>query len=910
MRLLNTRNFEIREFRDDEIPQYAILSHTWGEEEVTFQDMQGTPTGKRYDKVKNFCFVSMIAGFEYVWIDTCCIDKTSSVELSEAINSMYRWYQMAEVCYAYLADVSSDILDRQPGPEFSASKWFTRGWTLQELIAPSEVIFLRQDWRRIGTRSDLQEAIFEITGIPVRILSGEQDLEVASIAQRMSWAANRKTSRLEDKAYCLMGMFGINMPLLYGEGETAFVRLQEEIMKVTDDYSIFAWESKDQNHGGLLATSPDAFKESANIIPRRHTSIFTNSPLTITSKGIHLELPFMGIGHRGLGLAILHCTELGFEDMLIAIYVRDISLTMERFDRVWSEKLELIDLACFRPSQYPPRRICIQRRLAVARTLNIHGKHGRKFGAEEYASTRNACQSFDWELFEDTSTIVADDIKRPVARVDGGINSADRRGRTPLSHAAELGHVEEVRSLLSQKSIQADSKDEHERTPLSYAAGGGHTKVLWLLLARHKVKADSKDKNGRTPLSYAAGAGHDEVVWLLLTRSDVEPYSRDYNEQTPLSHAAKKGHEAVIRMFLAREDVRNQLKDGNGRSPLSYASESGQVATVKMLLTRSDIEPDIVDKYGLTPLWWAVKNGHLGVVKLLVESGADTESKNKNGLTPLSWAAQNGKEAIVKLLFEIGANTESKDKDGLTPLWWAVINKHEAILKLLLEKDAEKEIKNRDSQTPLWWAVMNKHEAVMKLLLENGAKTELKNRFGGTLLSCAAGEGHEAIVKLLLENGAKTESKDKDDQTPLWWAMRTGKEAVVKQLLENGADTESKDRNGQTPLSWAAQNGKDAVVRLLLENNADTESKDEYSRTPLFWAAVNGHEGVVKQLLENGAKVELKDKNGQTPLSCAGGKGQEAVVRLLLESGAEKQSKDKDGQTPRRVPWHLRWLNH
>ncbi|KAI1157011.1 HET-domain-containing protein [Nemania diffusa] len=233
------------------VGEYAILSHTWDEDEVTFQDMKGTDEvlhRKGYAKVKHCCFVARTSGFDYVWIDTCCIDKTSTAELSEAINSMYSWYIQAEVCYAYLADMPSYRADHLADghSRLKQSKWFTRGWTLQELIAPSKVVFLDYEWKEFGTKSSLQQSISHITGIPVRILSEDDDLETASIAQRMSWAANRKTSRPEDQAYCLMGLFGINMPLLYGEGKMAFVRLQEEIMKVSDDHSIFAWTSKDR----------------------------------------------------------------------------------------------------------------------------------------------------------------------------------------------------------------------------------------------------------------------------------------------------------------------------------------------------------------------------------------------------------------------------------------------------------------------------------------------------------------------------------------------------------------------------------------------------------------------------------------------------------------------------------------
>ncbi|KAH8758214.1 heterokaryon incompatibility protein-domain-containing protein [Hyaloscypha finlandica] len=222
------------------VPNFAILSHTWGEEEVTLQDIKTKEATKLlgYEKVTKACSVAAADGFDYIWIDTCCIDKTSSAELSEALNSMYRWYQEAEECYAYLVDVPHNSVNRvtgATGPEFRESRWFTRGWTLQELIAPSSVIFLDSEWQDMGTKSKLQCAISEITGIPGSFLLGD-DLRHASIAQRMSWASKRETTRIEDLAYSLMGLFGIYMPMLYGEGERAFIRLQEEIMRVSDDH--------------------------------------------------------------------------------------------------------------------------------------------------------------------------------------------------------------------------------------------------------------------------------------------------------------------------------------------------------------------------------------------------------------------------------------------------------------------------------------------------------------------------------------------------------------------------------------------------------------------------------------------------------------------------------------------------
>jgi hypothetical protein len=236
MRLLEVNqkgDFGLTKDLIDNIPPYAILSHTWGDEdtEVTFKDWTGG-TGKNkpgYDQIR-FCAKQAASdGLKYFWIDTCCIDKSNSTELSEAINSMFRWYRRAAKCYAYLSDVSTDYLHRSTWQlDFRKSRWFTRGWTLQELIAPASVEFFSSEGDRLGDKKSMEQTVHEITGITIYALQGDP-LSDFSVADRMSWAEKRRTTREEDKAYCLLGIFGIHMPLIYGEGEKAFVRLEKEI---------------------------------------------------------------------------------------------------------------------------------------------------------------------------------------------------------------------------------------------------------------------------------------------------------------------------------------------------------------------------------------------------------------------------------------------------------------------------------------------------------------------------------------------------------------------------------------------------------------------------------------------------------------------------------------------------------
>lgn len=328
---MNTKSRCLEFFPGPHLPSYAILSHTWAEEEVTFEhlDRDKDVSGlKGWEKICSCCDVATSLGFSYVWIDTCCIDKASSAELSEAINSMYRWYEGSGVCIAHLADVSSSENPTQSEVLIGDSRWFTRGWTLQELIAPSTMIFFTSDWVRIGTRGSLSGVIRDITGIPEDLLDVKHDssasqqsrLAELSVGEKMRWAATRETTRPEDIAYCMLGIFNINMPLLYGEGRVkAFRRLQEEIIKSIDDETIFAWSAaptatvnKESHSCGLLAEDPSAFGNYGDLIPRRSQYLVRRSNLgsIMSNRGLHIELgltPFPGDKSGTIFLGFLDC---------------------------------------------------------------------------------------------------------------------------------------------------------------------------------------------------------------------------------------------------------------------------------------------------------------------------------------------------------------------------------------------------------------------------------------------------------------------------------------------------------------------------------------------------------------------------------------------------------------------------
>lgn len=317
IRLINTSTMVMEEFFDARIPKYAILSHTWEQDEISHQeymclhpptnfttfsewtllsrllkdkDRQQISAKAGYRKIEEAIQKARSNHYEWIWVDTCCIDKRSSEELSEALNSMFKFYQYAKVCYALLSDYD---VSEAPEQELDGCKWFTRGWTLQELIAPSQVVFFDKKWRPVGRKTEMTEKLSHITKIQRYVLKDPESLGYWSVAQRMCWASSRQVAREEDIAYCLLGIFNVNMPLLYGEGGVkAFKRLQKEILMKTNDHSLFAWTGPADlfpHRTSILASSPRLFADCERV--RHHDATFSRPcPSSLTSGGVQITL--------------------------------------------------------------------------------------------------------------------------------------------------------------------------------------------------------------------------------------------------------------------------------------------------------------------------------------------------------------------------------------------------------------------------------------------------------------------------------------------------------------------------------------------------------------------------------------------------------------------------------------------
>ncbi|KAI1818510.1 HET domain protein [Poronia punctata] len=382
MRLINTETFALEEFMGSGPAdlEYAILSHTWEDEEVTFQDFVRPDNAYRnnmkgFGKIVKMCELARRDGIKYGWVDTCCIDKSSSAELTEAINSMFNWYRDAKVCYAWLGDLpgfSEEPIDSA----LKKCRWFTRGWTLQELLAPRHVEFYDRDWHLRGTKGELKDLIAEASKIGPEVLESPERLYDLPVAQRMSWAATRQTTRPEDIAYCLLGIFEVNMPLLYGEGERAFLRLQEEIAKETNDLSIFAWkvnndDREGQKYHGVLASSPGEFRDCGSI--RLIDDPMFGPEWSLGSKGLRIETDII-TGMNGSYLFRLNCKK-GPRGAPISIWLKDHGRGVYSREKAG----EYGDLQQEAARPVDKKSIHIVKRLSPSKSRELEGSHRGAF---------------------------------------------------------------------------------------------------------------------------------------------------------------------------------------------------------------------------------------------------------------------------------------------------------------------------------------------------------------------------------------------------------------------------------------------------------------------------------------------------------------------------------------------------
>ncbi|KAK7225906.1 hypothetical protein V2G26_013909 [Clonostachys chloroleuca] len=600
-----------------------------------------------------------------------------------------------------------------------------RGWTLQELIAPSVAIFLDQNWRELGNKEELRKVLSYHTGIPEELLCKNigVDLSEYSVAQKMSWAASQTTTRVEDRAYSLLGIFGIYMPPIYGGGENAFIRLQEEIMRVSDDHSLFAWSSLD-SHGSLLARSPDAFKDSGHIVPYQPDDEACAGPY-ISSSGIHLEVRFLGmLFGTGVGMALLNCRYQSKEGESIAINVKDLDLMMERFQRITNSLLIEVGRNTQLQTQGSVRKICIRR--PPSRGSNVRRRNEASIEDKHYeygshldgatslmTASRNGLVRSVWYLL--TFSNIESWLRR-------------REGHKAIFEAIQGVNEMVVRILLFRSGIWPQEMEEDQESPTAFllaAVRARHLPIVKLLLKR-RFRPDpslTQYANVTSALSLAAAYGLESIVKLLLQHGADENWLND-KFQTPLCFAAEKVYENIVRILIDRGAELDPSPD-EGKPPLCYASEAGYQAIVRLLIRRG-ANVNSQDEQQRSPLLYATLGNHVHIAMKLIKYGANPHSSDNRGRSPLSHASERGHYCLAELLISNGAKIESGDCFNKTPLAYAATELEFETIRVLLKYGAD--IEAVDDETVMSLALDETHPDIVRAFSNHSAvQTKVEN---------------------------------------------------------------------------------------------------------------------------------------------------------------------------------------
>ncbi|KAI1746704.1 hypothetical protein F4782DRAFT_523681 [Xylaria castorea] len=857
MRLLRTDTLALVEFFDENVPTYAILSHTWGADELSLQDLQRwqVSNSSRNDdrpsaagdvavkagfvKVKKAAAFAAERGFAYLWVDTCCIDKTSSAELSEAINSMYKYYSRSAECHALLADVPP-VAEQDPqssGSAFQSSRWFTRGWTLQELIAPRALLFLASDWSVLGDKQDnpaLVDLIADITGVPVAVLLGKARPGNISVASRLQWASERQTTRAEDIAYCLLGIFDVNIPLLYGESQKAFVRLQEAILKSTSDQSIFAWNhadtlSKDPDSlHGLFAQSPASFRHCTKIetLPIAPTAV--SIPVEITSHGVRVQLYLRPLWQENLMYgdedyyAILDCAvRIGDRDYCPTIWLR--RLGQDQYGRLypWARKL-------LPPSSYAmPAHIEGYRPMFVREAPVYYGIPSFRVSPSNNFPLEEAFPLERWNPL--TLTLQSEYSRR--TELTGLFRLRD-----------DMGGLFDVAVGLSKKrgfAWEAWCAQRRIRGDVSLAA------AYDALQAEIRVKTTARDKFILAQQSqqqffwYSLQSliGEDNQLFSDARVSDVTLQGRRY---VWLSVIAK----IEICTFRELDSIPKEVQE------LAVSTNARYTKLLTLSYTRHFLQ--FPQKVGRQPY---------GVRCRPTSSSTDAPDEKdlsvflaRDGWSEIHIAAAKGHAAAIRrILSQPAVNIESLVNcrtTGLleTPLHlvagYAPVDKQLDCFQALWGRFAGLAERNALEETPLHRAAAaNCPELIRVIVVATDERNTQFNR-------------NSDVMRLIDIDTYQPEFKrqvdysDRWGRSPLWHAAAAGATAAVATLLELGAHINLMDDEGLTPLHAAARGGHDTAFQTLLTGGASPRFDTQlFGLTPLHLAVLFGHRKCVFLLL-------------------------------------------------------------
>ena len=946
MRLINVETLCFEEFFHDVAPPYAILSHTWGtaKDELTFRDVRSRNLKKEgigAIKLEGCCRQAKEDNLNYVWIDTCCIDKDKETELSQAINSMFRWYRNAAVCYAYLCDVPPDDDPADASSKFPSSRWFKRGWTLQELLAPSDVRFYNSEWGSLGSKNTLCPIISDITTIPRLFLLGLESMQDASIAQRMSWAASRVTTRKEDSAYCLLGIFGVTMPMIYGEEDAAFGRLQAAIMDKYRDDSMLAWglsttdsppaEPPSSASAGALAHSPKSFANSGDVVPRLHYAVSKDS-IEVHGPYLQLSLPVV-TGPHGQLLGLLNCGSRRDPSLVVGIPLVNAASSGGSDEYIRPQGQSAVFL--------PKTETQLETKLIY---IDVRRQ------AEDAEATKNGRNWFyveaNFETYLELAEVEPAACWRPqhfqIMTEDDAGNNIDGpkiarfRSRRQMSQdllvilepkMQDSQMVPEFHVMTCSKDTDLDSMRQLAPYLRSHALGrrtASYGDLVILVTVEPELIAKQSTfavrLHATTDLPDATINADFELELIkerisLVERLEFGDLLRYEIKQHAVQVAAKNDELLPLTSRLAEvEDEIRKLtdeKDSLTRKLTTALAATEEVRTKEKELEAMQREASQVIETARTRLDELIPNcfeiqrgfdcGYDKALRLYLKNKG-VELDSSVGL--LQWASERGYEGLVALMLQ-GGDPEERIRDSLyghTPLTWAACYGYENIVDFLLDKGADIECRDTEfGQTTLMWAAEFGQDAVVRRLVQAGADIEARDsQVGRPPFMWAARKEQVETMRLLLEQGAEVDSRANGDISALHLAAQRGKLRSVQFLLDHQADIESKDVNGCTPLVYSAKEARVEVTRHLIERGADINMATSNEKlTPLHAAVLGKNEEICKLLLHAGADRHAKSKDGRTPMDWALDAEQKDIANLLVTQGTDSPSPSTpDGKLP------------
>ncbi|KAM0343926.1 hypothetical protein ACHAPU_007980 [Fusarium lateritium] len=880
-----------------------------------------TPTSSpsaHWAKILQSVTLAANEGHQNIWIDTCCIDKTSSAELSEAINSMYQWYAKAEICYAYLADVASAGTEDLSAPKssFRQSRWFTRGWTLQELIASREVLFYASDWTYLGSKDgdiSFTQLLSDITGIQLDVLTGELSPQEVSLASRMHWASDRQTTRLEDIAYCLLGIF------------------DEAILSKDDDQSLFAWhlepateQPNDQKwfthsssgFSGLLADSPARFWDNSEIEIASPMTL-TSSPPIITSKGLGLDFLLLSCQDDDIGgeadfKVLLNCERMknGQREAPV-IYLKRIWGMGDQFARVQPDLKKFLspNIKLFEEVTY--ERIFVkQDPLSDTKTIRIMLTNSDSLLVGTYVE--DAELGSDW-VIEDAWPKQAWDEKnktfqtkeltfglpcavlrlgvKPTVGTDTidvaiGIHASSGQLCRSWCHIAAVNAVFDPQYAFEYAVSQAKTGNITYNDLLKEDIYLGNIKPWVLITERNRRRGVDITLHILSPTNWK----EPESRWKyqrkqyggiipLSTLSETELEAFDFDKYLPLpQHLLDFSPEKVWQTYS--DEISNAMEvltiaDCIDINIFSKMSVDSRVRTQ----SSSDIGVSLnsIKDYCLKVLPTADARMQMAV-QYLLESGKSYEMESSNAmgilkrvadsflmLSPIQWAIIGENEIILRRLLEAGEDPTENFQGNVTSFHLIVLWETAALIHLLKHSDFVVESHEGEpiastGDYPLHFAAAYKTSTkIWKTIFDYFPTTliDRRNGLGETALHRACAMGNTAAIDILLACGAQVDKANDYGRTPLWHAACSDYHGTItEKLFIVGASLVLPDQYGLSPIHVSCRQGMVGCLKQLISAGVSPNlTVGALGLLPMHFAATFGHTVCVQTLLKAGAKI-------------------------------------------------------